>query len=196
MKIVLASANQGKINEFKTLLPNATIQAYKEFLGDFEIPETGSSFQENAIIKAQAIANKLNDENIIVISDDSGLSVPALNNEPGIYSARYAGINANDAQNNAKLIEELNKKGLSKTQAFYTACIAIVYQNRTYTVHGWLYGNVVNYQKGTNGFGYDPMFIPDGFDQTVGELSSEIKKSFSHRNKALQLALKVLKVIS
>ncbi len=195
MNIVLASGNKGKIKEFNYLLPDATIKAYKELLGNFEIAETGSTFQENAIIKAETIANKLNDPNIVVISDDSGLTIPALNNEPGIYSARYAGVDATDQTNIDKVIENLKNNGIKRTPAYYTACIAIVYQGKTYTVHGWMHGDVIDYQKGNNGFGYDPIFIPTGFDQTLGELGSEIKKAFSHRNQALQLALKVLKVI-
>lgn len=195
MKIVLASGNKGKIKEFHYLLPDASIQAYKELLGDFEIPETGSTFKENAIIKAETIANKLNDPNTIVISDDSGLTVPQLNNEPGIYSARYAGENATDKDNLNQLIKNLKTNNISRTPAYYTACIAIVYQNKTYTVHGWMHGEVIDETKGENGFGYDPMFIPNGFDKTLGELDSEVKKAFSHRNQALQLALKVLKVI-
>ena len=132
---------------------------------------------------------------MIVISDDSGISVPVLNNEPGVYSARYSGVNATDKSNNAKLIENLNKINLERTPAFYTACIAIVYQNNVYTVHGWMHVDVINKELGEGGFGYDPMFIPNGFDKTLGELGYEAKKEFSHRTKALNLAKKVLDVI-
>ncbi len=193
MKIILASGNKGKIKEFHKLLPNAQILPYKELLGDFEIDETGSTFQQNAIIKAQDIYNKLNDNEAIVISDDSGITVPALNNEPGIYSARYAGVGASDIDNLNKLIDNLNKKHITKTPAFYTACIAIVYKNTTYTVHGWMHGDVINEKKGDGGFGYDPIFIPNGYNKTLGELPNKIKKEFSHRTKALNLALMILK---
>ena len=121
--------------------------------------------------------------------------VPMINNAPGIYSARYAGINASDKDNNAKLISKLNELNLEKTPAFYTACIALIYKNEVYTVHGWMHGIVANKEVGENGFGYDPMFIPNGFDKTLGELPNEIKKEFSHRSKALKLAKKVLDVI-
>ena len=198
MRIVLASGNKGKIKEFEKLMPNDDVIAFKEILGDIEIIEDKDSFKGNAIKKAQTIYEELlkkgiND--IIVISDDSGISVPALNNEPGIYSARYAGLNASDKENNEKLIKNLKEKNLEKTPAFYTACIAIIYQGRTYTVHGWMHGNVINEQKGEGGFGYDPMFIPKDFDKTLGELGYEAKKEFSHRTKALNLAKKVLDVI-
>ena len=198
MKIVLASANKGKITEFQKLMPDDEVVAFSEILGEIEIEEDQDSFKGNAIKKAKTIYDllvKKGFSNIIVISDDSGISVPVLNNAPGIYSARYAGINASDKDNNAKLISKLSELNLEKTPAFYTACIALIYKNEVYTVHGWMHGIVVNKEVGENGFGYDPMFIPNGFDKTLGELPNEIKKEFSHRSKALKLAKKVLDVI-
>lgn len=198
MKIVLASANKGKIIEFQKLMPNDEVVAFSEILGQIEIDEDQDSFKGNAIKKAKTIYDLLMQKglaDVIVISDDSGITVPALNNEPGIYSARYAGLNASDKDNNKKLIENLNAKNLEKTPAFYTACIAIVYNGETYTVHGWMHGNVINKELGEGGFGYDPMFIPNGFDKTLGELGYDAKKEFSHRTKALNLAIKVLDVI-
>ncbi len=198
MKIVLASGNKGKITEFQKLMPNDDVIAFSEILGNIEIVEDKDSFKGNAIKKAQTIYDeliKIGQNDVIVISDDSGITVPALNNEPGIYSARYAGEGSSDKQNNAKLIENLNKNNLEKTPAFYTACIAIVYKGEVYTVHGWMHGNVINKELGEGGFGYDPMFIPNGFDKTLGELGYEAKKEFSHRTKALNLAMKVLDVI-
>ena len=198
MKIVLASNNKGKINEFKKLLPNDEVIAFSEILGKFEVEEDKDTFKGNAIKKAQTIYYELQKKgflDVLVISDDSGISVPALNNEPGVYSARYAGLNANDKENNQKLICELNKLKLEITPAFYTACIAIVYNKEVYTVHGFMYGKVINKELGENGFGYDPMFIPNGFSKTLGELDFEVKQEFSHRNRALKLAKKVLDVI-
>ncbi len=195
MKIILASGNKGKIAEFKKLLPNIEVIAFKEILGDFEVVEDGKSFKENAIKKAVEIYEKLDDESCIVISDDSGITVPALNNEPGIYSARYAGEGSTDNENNEKLISRLKESNIEKTQAFYTACIAIVYKGEVYTMHGWMHGDVIPKVVGTGGFGYDPMFIPKGLDSTLGELSHEVKKSFSHRSKALNLAKRVLDII-
>ncbi len=198
MKIVLASGNKGKIKEFENLLPNDEIIAYKDILGDVEIVEDKNTFKGNAIKKAKSIYDLLKQkgyENTLVISDDSGISVKALNNEPNIYSARYAGANASDKQNNEKLISKLNEKNIKKTPAFYTACIAIVYDDEVYTVHGFMHGNVINEERGDKGFGYDPLFIPKGYDKTLGELSSEIKKEFSHRSKALKLAKLVLDTI-
>lgn len=198
MKIILATGNKGKIREFEKLMPNDEVIAYSSILGDIDIVEDKDSFKGNAIKKAQTIYDELikkGYKNIIVISDDSGISVPILNNEPGIYSARYAGEESSDKQNNAKLISKLNEIKCEKTPAYYTACIAIVYQAEVYSVHGWMHGNVINKEVGTEGFGYDPMFIPNGFDKTLGELPHEIKKEFSHRSQAMKLAKKVLDVI-
>jgi len=195
MKIVLASNNKGKIEEFKKLLPKEKVLAFREVIGDYEVIEDGLTFQENAIKKAKEIYEKIKDENIIVISDDSGISVPALKGAPGIYSARYAGENARDEENNALLIKHLNEKNLNESPAFYTACIALVYKNEVYTVHAWMHGKVINKCIGEGGFGYDPMFIPHNYEQTLGELGYDIKKEFSHRTKALSLALKVLDVL-
>uniref|UniRef100_UPI004048520C non-canonical purine NTP pyrophosphatase n=1 Tax=Aliarcobacter sp. TaxID=2321116 RepID=UPI004048520C len=198
MKIVLASGNKGKIAEFQKLMPNDEVIAFSEILGEIEIIEDKDTFKGNAIKKAQTIYDelvKIGQKDVVVISDDSGISVPVLNNEPGVYSARYSGENATDKSNNAKLIESLNAIKLEKTPAFYTACIAIVYKNEVYTVHGWMHGTVINKEIGEGGFGYDPMFIPENFDKTLGELPAEVKKEFSHRSKALKLAKKVLEVI-
>jgi XTP/dITP diphosphohydrolase len=195
MKIVLATSNKGKISEFKKLLPNEEVYTFKELIGDMDIVEDADSFKGNAIIKAKAIYEKLNSEDYIVISDDSGITVPAINNEPGIYSARYAGEGSSDKDNNKKLISKLIEKNLESTAAYYTACICIIYKGEVYTVHGWMHGNVITKEIGDGGFGYDPMFIPKGFDKTLGELNHEIKKEFSHRSKALKLAKKVLDVV-
>ena len=192
MKIVLASANLGKIREFQELL-GQKIVPYKELLGNIDIEENGKTFKENAIIKAKTIASYLPDA--IVLADDSGISVPALNGEPGIYSARYAGIGASDKENLYKLINELQKKSIKKTAAYYTAAIAIATPRGIYTTHGWMWGEVIDEARGDRGFGYDPIFIPKGFDKTLGELESAIKQKISHRSKALQRAKYILEVL-
>ena len=196
VRIVLASSNKGKIREIKKLLPEHDVVTYSELLGEFEIIEDGNSFKENAIIKAKAVDEKLKIngyKDYIVIADDSGITVPALNFEPGIYSARYAGMNASDGENNKKIIKKLTENNLNEADAFYTACLAIGYQNSIYTTHGWMYGKVINEVRGDNGFGYDPLFIPTGFEQTLGELDEDLKKEIGHRAKGLNLALKIIK---
>ena len=193
MKIVLASSNRGKVREIKEILKDFEVIPYSELIEPFEIEENGNSFKENAIIKAKAVAEKL--PNYIVLADDSGISVNALNNAPGIYSARFAGADASDKDNLYKLIDELKNKNLKKTPAFYTAAIAIATPYGIFTTHGFMYGDVIDEARGDKGFGYDPMFIPKGFDKTLGELDESIKKSLSHRTKALDLAKLVLKVL-
>jgi len=196
MKIIIASGNKGKIKEFKTLMPNDEVIAFKDVVGEMNIIEDGDTFQANAIIKVKAIYEKLeNKKDVIVISDDSGITVPALNNEPNIYSARYAGVGSSDKQNNAKLILNLKAKNIKKTTAYYTACIAIMYNDNIYTTHGWMYGDVIDREIGEGGFGYDPLFIPDGYDETLGTLDIKIKKELSHRSKAVKLVMKLIKVI-
>ncbi len=201
MKLILASSNKGKIKEFKTLLPHVEVIPYKEIVGDIEIIEDGKSFKENAIKKAKTIYDSLKKQfpnqinNMMVISDDSGISVEALDFQPNIYSARYAGINATDQQNNQKLIENLHKKNYTTSKAFYTACIALIYKNNTYTTHGWMYGSIIDTPRGTQGFGYDPLFIPEGFEKTLGELESIEKKAISHRTQAVNLILKIINVV-
>ena len=193
MKIIIASSNKGKIKEIKKILKNYEIIPYTDLIKPFEIEENGKSFKENAIIKAKAVSEKL--PGYIVISDDSGISVPALGGAPGIYSARFAGEGASDRDNLNKLINELKKRKIKKTPAFYTAAIAIATPYGIFTTHGFMYGEVIDETRGNKGFGYDPMFIPTGFDKTLGELDDDIKQKISHRSKALKLAKTVLKTL-
>jgi len=199
MQIILASSNKGKIKELQKLLPTYDVIPYSDILGSFEIVEDGNSFKQNAILKIKAVTQALDKINYlqkyIVISDDSGITVPALNNEPNIYSARYAGVDATDEENNEKLISKLKEKNISKTQAYYTACLAIGYKDKIYTTHGWMYGDVIDKSIGDGGFGYDPLFIPNGYYNTLGILEDDVKKELSHRTKALSLAMKIIKVI-
>ncbi len=192
-RVVLASGNKGKIREIKELLKNYEVIPYTDLIDKFEIEENGNTFKENAIIKAKAVGERLKNE--IVLADDSGISVPALGGIPGIYSARFAGEGASDKNNLYKLIEELKKRGIKKTSAFYTAAIAIYTPYGIFTTHGFMRGEVIDEARGDKGFGYDPMFIPKGYDKTLGELDEEVKKSFSHRSKALSLAKYILDII-
>lgn len=199
MKIVIASSNKGKIKEFEKLLNQSKIYTAQELLGDIDIVEDGSSFKQNAIIKAKVIYKKLTikykNDTFLVISDDSGISVPILNNEPNIYSARYAKIGATSKENNEKLIGKLKAKDITSTSAFYTACICMIYDDNIYTTHGWMYGDVIDKQIGENGFGYDPLFIPKGYDKTLGQLDYKQKETLSHRTKALNLAKIIMRSI-
>ncbi len=193
MKIILATKNRGKLKEFKDMFDEEII-SFSEILGDIEVVEDGSSFKENALIKAKEIYKRL-EEDYLVVSDDSGISVPLLNGEPNIYSARYAGVNATDRQNLLKLISRLKEKSVAETKAYYTASIAIVSRYGEYSVHGWMYGDVITTMRGDRGFGYDPIFIPIGYTQTLGELDSSIKREISHRSKALKLAKPIINLL-
>ncbi len=193
MQIVLASGNSGKIKEFRRLL-SEEITPYSDLIEPFEIVEDGDSFAANALIKARAIYEKLGKE-YIVISDDSGITVPILGDKPGIFSARYAGENATDKENLYKLIDDIKAKGVKKTPAFYTAAIAIVSQVGEYVVHGWMYGDVIDEARGDKGFGYDPIFIAEDYDRTLGELDNSIKSKISHRGKALALAKPIINML-
>lgn len=195
MQLVLATSNKGKIKEISQLCDGFDVVAFSDLVDLGEIVENGSTFAQNAMIKARTVFDALNDPDAIVLSDDSGISVEALDGAPGIFSARYAGKGATDKDNLNKLVDALKAKGLRSSPAFYTAAIGIVSREGEYTVHGWMHGEVIDTPRGEGGFGYDPMFIPLGYDKTLGELDPEIKKKISHRSKALALAKVVLSSI-
>lgn len=194
MEIVVASGNKGKLKEIEAFF-GCKVTAFKELVGDLEIEENGTTFAQNALIKARAIYNLIDKEKYLVISDDSGISVEALNFEPNIYSARYAGADASDRDNLQKVVNGLNAKGIGSSKAYYTAAIAIVSKWGEYVVHGWMHGSVINTPRGENGFGYDPIFIPNGFNKTLGELEENIKIDLSHRSKALNLAKPIIEML-
>lgn len=193
MKLVLATSNKGKVREIKELCKDYDVIPYSELIQEFEIIEDADSFKENALIKARAVFKALKDKDVVVIADDSGISVDVLDAKPGIHSARYAGENANDKDNLYKLIKEIKAKGVQSSSAFYTACIAIVTKKGEYSVHGWMHGVALTEAIGNGGFGYDPIFIPLGYDKTLGKLDEEVKKKLSHRSKALDLAKIIIK---
>jgi len=193
MKIVLATGNKGKLREFKQMCQDEVV-AFSDLLGEFDIVEDGDTFAANALIKARTIYEKLGDE-YLVISDDSGISLPVLDGAPGIYSARYAGEGVTDKDNLYKLIDAVKEKGLKSTSAYYTAAIAIVSKYGEYVVHGWMHGDVIDEARGDKGFGYDPMFIPAGMELTLGELDDDVKSKISHRGKALELAKPIINML-
>jgi len=193
MRLIIASGNRGKIAEFSAMM-ECTITPFYEVIEEIEIVEDGTTFAENALIKARAIYNQLND-NSIVIADDSGISIDALGGAPGIYSARFAKEGATDKENLQKAIDELQKRGVTSSPAHYTAALAIVSKYGEYVVHGWMYGSVINTPRGNKGFGYDPIFIPNGYNKTLGELDDSIKSKLSHRAKALELIKPIIMML-
>ncbi|WP_031544605.1 RdgB/HAM1 family non-canonical purine NTP pyrophosphatase [Salinicoccus luteus] len=180
VRIVVASGNEGKIKDFKAIFPDDEIIGIKEILPDFSVDETEDTFRGNAILKAEAASAELN---MPVLSDDSGLSVDALDGAPGVYSARFAGAEATDGKNNRKLLSELD--GVEDRGAHFTCVIALAIPGReTRTYAGELYGEILESPQGGGGFGYDPLFrTEDG--RLLGMVSAEEKGEISHRRKAL-----------
>ncbi len=181
-KIIIATTNQGKLREIKKILNDLPFDLLS--LADFEnVPEViedKDTFSGNAEKKASEIYHKFQ---LAVIADDSGLAVDQLNGSPGVYSARYAGENSSDPENNKKLISEL--KGLPSPHPARFISIAVYFDGNKYiTVSGELAGEIILDPRGHNGFGYDPLFVPAGYSSTLAELSFEEKNSISHRAKA------------
>ena len=194
IKLLVTSKNKKKINELKEILEpvGITIISSNDIDGLPDVEETGKTFEENAILKASEIA-KLTDN--YVFADDSGLEVEALNNAPGIYSARYAGENATDEDRINKLLNELGNK--ENRKARFVCVIAISDKNgETMTFRGEVYGSIIDKPRGKSGFGYDPIFVPDEFDETFAELSPDVKNRISHRGNALKKACSELKKIA
>jgi len=195
LKLVLATSNKGKVREIKAMCEEYEVVPYSELIQEFEIVEDGKTFKENALIKARAVFKALDDANVVVMADDSGISVDVLGGKPGIYSARHAGVDANDKDNLYKLIDDIKEAGVESSPAHYTAAIAIVTKDTQRCVHGWMHGTALAKAVGEKGFGYDPMFIPEGYEKTLGELDDETKKKLSHRAKALKLAKTILSTL-
>lgn len=195
MKLVLATGNKGKVREITAMYSSFEVIPYSDIIDAFEIIEDEPDFKGNALIKARAVYKAINDEEAIVFSDDSGISVEVLDGAPGVFSARYAGEDSTDKDNLNKLMNAVKEKGFKSSPAFYTAAIAIVCKEGEYTTHGWMYGDVITEPHGDGGFGYDPCFIPTGYEQTLGELDDKIKSKLSHRSQALANAKPILQVI-
>lgn len=191
MKIIFASQNTGKVREVKSIFENSNFEIISLYdLGNnIEIDETGSTFSENAVIKAKKIYDYYKEP---VIADDSGLIVEQLDGRPGVYSARYAGENCTFEDNNIKVINEL--KEFPEPHRAKFVCTAVFYDGKNIieTV-GELKGKIIKEQRGNNGFGYDPIFVPDGYDKTIAELSLEEKNKISHRAEAFNKLLAELK---
>ena len=183
MFLLVASGNKGKIREIKSILSDLNIEilSLKDVGINADIEENGSTFEENALIKACEIA-KLVD--MPVLADDSGLCVDALNGAPGIYSARYAGENATDADRIGKLLAEL--KNVNDRNARFVCVMAMVLPDGQRIVsEGTVQGTIAKEPMGASGFGYDPVFIPNGYRQSFAQLGEDEKNKLSHRYNAL-----------
>ncbi|MFV5316480.1 XTP/dITP diphosphatase [Priestia megaterium] len=185
-EIIIATKNAGKVKDFETLFSPKGFQV--KSLLDFpemeDVEETGVTFAENATLKAEAISFALNKP---VIADDSGLAIDALNGEPGVYSARYAGENKDDNANIEKVLQKLNDVPFEKRTARFHCALAIaVPGKRTEIVEGTCEGHILEKKRGENGFGYDPIFFVEKWRCSMAELSKEQKNQISHRANALK----------
>lgn len=189
-KIIIATKNKGKLNDIKEIFKDLNIEilSFIDFDNSPDVEEVGKTFEENAQLKAQACYNEYK---IPSIGDDSGLVVEQLNGEPGIYSARYAGENANDFFNNQKLIKAIERFPEPHRAKF--VCVASYFDGEKFiNAYGEVQGRIITEPRGNNGFGYDPLFIPNGYNKTFGELSLEEKNKISHRSIAFKKLYKKL----
>lgn len=191
-KIIFATGNEGKMKEIRMILSDLgyEICSMKEVGLDMEIEENGTTFEENAIIKAKAISERTGE---IVLADDSGLEVDYLNGEPGIYSARFLGEDTPYDVKNRYIIDQLADAKGDERSARFVCAIACVFPNGDVkTTRGTIEGLIGYEQKGSNGFGYDPIFYIPEYDCTTAELSSEVKNEISHRGKALEAMKEII----
>ncbi|MFO3719026.1 XTP/dITP diphosphatase [Staphylococcus felis] len=179
--IVIASSNKGKINDFKVIFADYNVIGINELLEDFDVEETGVTFEENARLKSEAAAKVLNKT---VIADDSGLEITALNGAPGVYSARYAGIHKSDEDNIDKVLHELNDE-TDRDARFVCVISMTTAQGETHTFRGTVEGEITLSRIGENGFGYDPIFYVPEMKKTMAQLTPEEKSEISHRRKAI-----------
>ena len=189
-KIIFASKNEGKVKEVRHILDgiNSVILSLNDVGFTDEIHESADTFEGNAKIKAKIIYDKFK---LPTIADDSGIVAIQLGNEPGVYSARYAGENATDEENNLKLLERLESFPEPHKAKF--VCAAVYYFGTDFKVAmGEIVGRIIKQPRGTNGFGYDPLFLPDGYDKTTAELPPDVKNKISHRFRAFNQLKKYL----
>lgn len=195
MRIIFATGNEGKMREIRMIMEDLgyEILSMKEAGISANIEENGETFEENAMIKAKGIADLCND---LVLADDSGLEIDALNREPGVYSARYLGEDTSYHIKNANLIQRL--EGVpeeDRTARFVCAIAAVLPDGRTFTTKAAMEGRIGYEERGENGFGYDPIFLLQEYGKTTAELSPEEKNKLSHRGKALRLMKEMLKEV-
>ena len=190
-QIVFATNNKHKLEEIRNILDNTlNILSLDDINCHEDIPETGNTIEENALIKARYIKEKYGYD---CFADDTGLEIKSLNNEPGVYSARYAGNDHNSEKNMQKVLENL--KGKNDRSACFRTCIALITSNNEYLFEGKIEGEIITEKKGESGFGYDPIFVPDGYTQTFAELGNDIKNKISHRALAVKKLINFLQPI-
>jgi XTP/dITP diphosphohydrolase len=191
--LVLATGNAGKVRELSEIFAGLPLElkSLREYDGIQDVAETGSTFVENASLKASGFATQVGE---FAIADDSGLEVEALGNAPGIYSARFGGVDASYEVKIERLLEMIRISGSSSRRARFVCAMALANDSGQviHTVQAECAGMIAHQPSGTNGFGYDPVFVPDNFDRTFAELGDDIKRSISHRANAADLIIRYL----
>lgn len=187
-ELIFATSNANKVSEVNKLLPdNIQVHSLKDIGFTDELPETQETIEGNAIQKAETLYKLIGKD---CFAEDTGLIVPALNGEPGVYSARYAGPQKNDLDNMNLLLKNLQDH--SNRNAYFKTVIALFIDGKHYTFEGRAEGRIIESPRGTQGFGYDPIFLPKGYNTTFAEMNMSEKGSISHRAKALQLLIEHL----
>lgn len=188
MKLIFASHNAHKVDEIRSMLPEHFELLSLTDLGYHdEIPETADTISGNAIMKAEFLSDKLQEA---VFADDTGLVIPALNGEPGVFSARYAGPQKDPKANMEKVLERLSDK--TDRSAYFQTVIALHLHGETHLFDGRVFGKIIEDERGGQGFGYDPIFVPDGHELTFAEMDAATKNTISHRARALRQMLQFL----
>ena len=180
-KLIFATNNPNKIREIRSAVSSYKIISLEEIGIKEEIPETGSTLHENAFQKAAYIFNKTGED---CFADDTGLEIAALDNRPGVYSARYAGINCSAEDNINKVLDELD--GVTNRNAVFKTVIALIINGKEFFFEGGIDGNILTNKTGYQGFGYDPIFLPNGYEISFAEMSLDEKNNISHRAKAVK----------
>ena len=189
MRIIFATHNNNKLLEVKKMISKKIeIKSLSDLGYNFEIPENEKTIEENAIFKAKFIYSKFK---LNVFADDTGLEVEALGGKPGVHSARYAGNDKDNKKNIKKLLDSIS--GIENRKANFKTVISLIFKDKLYVFEGKIYGKISDEEKGLFGFGYDPVFIPDGFKKTFGELNPEIKNTISHRAIAFNKLISFIK---
>ena len=185
IRLVVASGNKNKLREIAEIFPDFEVVSQKQMGFDEDVEETGLTFAENALIKARAAAKALGE---IVLADDSGLCVDALNGAPGVFSARYCGYHGDDEKNRKVLLQ--NMEGITDRKAHFTSAIALVFPDgKELVAEGHTYGEILHEETGDGGFGYDCLFFSDDLQKSFGVATAEEKNGVSHRFRGLQAML-------
>jgi XTP/dITP diphosphohydrolase len=189
-KIVFATGNPNKLKEINAAIKSFKIVGLKDLGINEEIPETGITLKENALQKAKYVYDKTG---LNCFSDDTGLEIEALNNKPGVYSARYAGADCSAENNMQKVLKELYS--IRNRKAKFKTVIALILNGKEFFFEGAVNGNILKEKKGSGGFGYDPIFKPEGYKETFAEMSIGLKNKISHRGLAVQKLVNFLEAL-